>query len=104
MRSFLVGIFLVGAAVLVAAMAIRFAPPRAREAEVRRPEDLNDFNVLYRQNCAGCHGLNGSAGPAPALADPIYLAIADDAVIRHAAMVGVPGTPMPAFAQSSGGM
>ena len=36
--------------------------------------------------------------------DPVFLAIADDAVIRRIASNGVPGTPMPAFAQSAGGM
>jgi len=39
-----------------------------------------------------------------ALADPVFLAIADDNVIRRIAANGVPGTPMPAFAQSAGGM
>jgi len=38
------------------------------------------------------------------LANPTFLAIADDDVIRHTAANGVPGTPMPAFAQSAGGM
>jgi mono/diheme cytochrome c family protein len=39
-----------------------------------------------------------------ALANPTFLAIADDTVIRRTASKGVPGTPMPAFAQSAGGM
>jgi cytochrome c oxidase cbb3-type subunit III len=38
------------------------------------------------------------------LANPTFLAIADDNVIRRIAANGVPGTPMPAFAQSAGGM
>lgn len=105
MRSLLVGLVLVVMAVLVVGIAIKLAPPRSRgEAEVRRPEDLDDFNVLYRQNCSGCHGVNGAGGAAPALADPTYLAIADAPAIRHAATFGVRGTPMPAFAQSAGGM
>jgi mono/diheme cytochrome c family protein len=37
------------------------------------------------------------------LADPVYLALADDATIRRVAAGGVPGTAMPAFAQSAGG-
>jgi cytochrome c oxidase cbb3-type subunit 3 len=60
--------------------------------------------VLYGQNCAGCHGVEGSGGAAMSLANPTFLAIADDDVIRHTAANGVPGTPMPAFAQSAGGM
>jgi mono/diheme cytochrome c family protein len=35
---------------------------------------------------------------------PVYLAIADDATIRKTIEQGRPGTPMPAFAQKSGGM
>jgi mono/diheme cytochrome c family protein len=63
-----------------------------------------DFTLLYGQNCAGCHGPSGSGGAAIALADPVFLAIADDSAIRRTAANGVPGTPMPAFAQSAGGM
>src|ERR1700756_4812430 len=68
------------------------------------PSEVVDFNVLYQNNCAGCHGVNGQGGAAIALADPVFLAIADDTVIRRIASNGVPGTPMPAFAQSAGGM
>jgi mono/diheme cytochrome c family protein len=34
----------------------------------------------------------------------VYLAIADDTVVRHATADGISGTSMPAFAQSAGGM
>ncbi len=68
------------------------------------PSEITDFNVLYGQNCAGCHGDNGKGGAAIALADPVYLAIADDTVVRHATADGISGTSMPAFAQSAGGM
>lgn len=74
------------------------------EPEVVPPSEVVDFNLLYGQNCAGCHGANGSGGAAIALANPVFLAIADDTVIRHTAANGVSGTPMPAFAQSAGGM
>jgi cytochrome c oxidase cbb3-type subunit 3 len=68
------------------------------------PGDIADFKILYAQNCSGCHGPEGKGGAAIALADPVYLAVADDAVVRHAAANGIPGTAMPAFAQSAGGM
>jgi cytochrome c oxidase cbb3-type subunit 3 len=77
--------------------------PRA-ESEVIPPSEVVDFNLLYQQNCAGCHGVDGKGGAAFALADPVFLAIADDSVIGHIAANGVSGTPMPAFAQSAGGM
>ena len=47
---------------------------------------------------------DGKGGAAIPLSDPVFLAIADDAAIRRTAANGVPGTPMPAFAQSAGGM
>ena len=68
------------------------------------PSEISDFSVLYGQNCSGCHGTEGKGGPAIALADPVYLAVADDAVVRRAAANGISGTAMPAFAQSAGGM
>jgi cytochrome c oxidase cbb3-type subunit 3 len=77
--------------------------PRAGP-EVVSPSEVVDFNLLYGKNCAGCHGVDGRGGAALALANPVFLAIADDAVIRHTAANGVSGTPMPAFAQSAGGM
>jgi cytochrome c oxidase cbb3-type subunit 3 len=68
------------------------------------PSEISDFNILYSENCAGCHGSEGRGGAAIALGDPVYLAIADDAILRRAATNGIPGTSMPAFAQSAGGM
>jgi cytochrome c oxidase cbb3-type subunit III len=74
------------------------------DSQVIRPNKITDFDVLYKKNCAGCHGLQGKGGAAIGLADPVFLAIADDAAITRIAANGVPGTSMPAFAQHSGGM
>jgi len=68
------------------------------------PGEIADFNTLYAKNCSGCHGAEGKGGAAIALANPVYLAIADDATLRRVATNGIPSTAMPAFAQSSGGM
>jgi mono/diheme cytochrome c family protein len=65
---------------------------------------ISDFSTLYAQNCAACHGANGSGGPALALANPVYLAVAPGASIRRATALGVDGTMMPAFSTGSGGM
>jgi mono/diheme cytochrome c family protein len=67
------------------------------------PYEISDFAVLFRTNCAGCHGAEGRGGAALALADPVYLAIADDTVLTAAIRGGVSGSLMPAFAQSAGG-
>jgi cytochrome c oxidase cbb3-type subunit 3 len=68
------------------------------------PEDISNFDFLYAHNCAACHGPGGKGGASIALADPIYLAIADDSVLRNVTTNGVDGTLMPAFAKSAGGM
>jgi cytochrome c oxidase cbb3-type subunit 3 len=71
--------------------------------EVVRPEEVLDFKVLYNENCSGCHGAEGKGGVSIALSNPVYLAIADDSVIRPIIAGGVKGGGMPAFAQSKGG-
>ena len=81
------------------------APGRPQKgSEIVAPSEILDFGILYAQNCAACHGAEGRGGAAIALADPVYLAIADDASIRKVTANGVKGTSMPAFAQSAGGM
>jgi len=72
--------------------------------EVLAPNDVLEFGTLYAENCAGCHGAEGRGGAAIALANPVYLAIADDAAIRKVIANGVRRTAMPAFAESAGGM
>lgn len=68
------------------------------------PKEVLEFRALYGSNCAGCHGVEGRGGAAIALSDPVYLAIADDKVVRNAIAKGVNGTSMPAFAENAGGM
>jgi cytochrome c oxidase cbb3-type subunit III len=75
-----------------------------QDSETVAPAEITDFATLYAQNCAGCHGAEGRGGAAGELADPVYLAIADDAAIQKAAAGGIRGTAMPGFAQSAGGM
>lgn len=93
-------------AMAAASCGFRGNPPGrpAPGSEVSRPDKVTDFSALYASNCAGCHGAEGKGGAAIGLSDPIYLAIADNAVIRKVVSNGVPGTAMPAFARQSGGM
>jgi cytochrome c oxidase cbb3-type subunit III len=77
--------------------------PLADSATVN-PDDVSDFATLYAHNCAGCHGSEGTGGAAISLADPTYLALADDSVLRRVTTTGVSRTQMPAFAKSAGGM
>jgi mono/diheme cytochrome c family protein len=75
-----------------------------KDSETLAPDEILDFAILYAENCAGCHGTDGRGGAAIAVANPVYLAIADEAAMRKGIAQGVRGTSMPAFARSFGGM
>jgi cytochrome c oxidase cbb3-type subunit III len=96
-------VFAILASVLASGCGSPHGQPR-RDSEVLAPSEVLVFGPLFSQNCAGCHGAEGKGGAAIALANPVYLAIADDASIRKVIAQGIPGTAMPPFAQSAGGM
>jgi len=73
------------------------------EPEVVRPEEVKDFAVLYKQNCAACHGENGQHGLAPSLGNPVFIALAGRNVLISTVSKGVPGHLMPAFGKGNGG-
>ncbi len=75
-----------------------------QESEVARPDEVLDFNTLYKQNCSGCHGDNGRDGAALPLNNAAYLAVAGAGNLRTITANGVHGTLMPAFARSAGGI
>ena len=63
------------------------------DSEVLPPREITDFHFLYAKNCAACHGPEGKDGAAIPLGDPVFLAIADDAVDsphRHKRSTGHP--------------
>src|SRR5580693_611794 len=72
-------------------------------SEVVAPNQVVDFDTLFRENCSGCHGADGRGGASIPLANPVYLAIVDENAMRKIVANGVRGTSMPAFAQSAGG-
>jgi cytochrome c oxidase cbb3-type subunit III len=67
------------------------------------PSQVMAFDVLYRRNCAGCHGTDGRLGAARPLNDPVYIALVPPEKLRAIIADGVPGTSMPAFATNAGG-
>jgi len=79
-------------------------PGYPRSGPPVRPDQVTDFHVLYNANCQACHGAHGQNGPAIDLANPEYEALVDDATLRRVIAEGMPGTQMPAWAQSAGGM
>lgn len=79
-------------------------PKPGLDGEAIRPDQVTDFATLYSRNCAACHGDHGKHGAAISLASPLYLAFAGTQNLQHVITVGVPGTMMPGFAKSAGGM
>jgi cytochrome c oxidase cbb3-type subunit 3 len=67
------------------------------------PHDVVDFDALFQQNCAGCHGRDGKLGPAPPLNDPLFLAIVPDEELERIVRDGRHGTQMPGFSAAAGG-
>ncbi len=76
--------------------------PDAADMPVR-PDQITDFAVLYRQNCSGCHGADGAFGPAPPLADPLFVHLIDESELVNVITHGRPGALMPPMARSHGG-
>ena len=94
----------VGLAITLLAGCTARLPGQPNEAERwRAPAEITDFNQLYTQNCAGCHGVSGKLGAARPLNDPLYLAFVTDDAMRQAIAKGRAGTNMPAFSEQAGG-
>jgi cytochrome c oxidase cbb3-type subunit 3 len=94
-------------AVLGATLLSSCSSPHGRPrpgSETLAPNEVLDFDTLFSENCTACHGAQGRGGAALALNDPVYLAVADDVVIRKVIANGVHGAAMPAFARNAGGM
>lgn len=90
---------------LIALSGCERAPgARAAQETTPRPDQVLDFTTLYNANCGACHGTSGHGGPAMELGNPEYQALVDDATLRKWISGGMPGTEMPAFAESAGGM
>lgn len=67
------------------------------------PAQIVDFDQLYGQNCAGCHGADGRLGAARPLNDPLYLSLVSTDNLRQVVKQGMPSTTMPAFSRQFGG-
>lgn len=81
---------------LLEASGVERAP--VEDATVTGDVDLGA--KVYGEHCASCHGDKGQGGSGTALANPVFLATAGDAFLRHTVVKGRTGTPMPAFAET----
>jgi mono/diheme cytochrome c family protein len=94
---------------VLAVLAIGCDPP-GKPDPADRPvpaDEVKDFGALYATRCAGCHGADGTLGPAPPLNDPLFLAIVPDAELLRVVTEGravshTQKTPMPAFRLGKG--
>jgi len=66
------------------------------------PEIIQQGAELYASNCAFCHGANGEGRIGATLAKD-WPSIQPDARIKNTIINGVPGSKMPAWAESMGG-
>ncbi|MFO0894497.1 MAG: c-type cytochrome [Phycisphaerales bacterium] len=83
--------------------AWHFAPGAARAVGVAE-EAAPSFGTLWSGNCAGCHGADGTLGPAFPLRNAAYLAsVPREQLIRVVSQGSGPGTLMPGFGAAAGG-
>ncbi|MGB9072423.1 MAG: c-type cytochrome [Terriglobales bacterium] len=59
--------------------------------------DASNGLSLFLRNCAGCHGMNGRAGMAPEIGNPVFQRAATDDFIVRTIRNGRVATAMPAF-------
>lgn len=60
---------------------------------------MPDGAKLYAQNCAACHGENGTGGIGVPLSLPSFQSTISDDYVRKTILLGRPGRIMPAFTQ-----
>lgn len=88
----LILIFLVGCRNAIGSSQYATEQTQAQQADAAR------FHATFSKHCSGCHGADGHDGPATDLANPLYLAWADDATLRDVIAKGRKETTMPGFA------
>ncbi len=104
LRSLAAGSALLLAGLCVSGCQRMLNGPHQEDAAQMRPDQVHDFNDLYGRNCSACHGADGKNGTSIPMNNPVYMAVATDAQIRQVTANGQPGTLMPAFGRSAGGL
>jgi len=97
-------IALVSAASLAAAGCNSSPGKPGPDPEVPRPDQVLDFQTLYKTNCVACHGDVQNPGAAISITNPVLLQVIGEDNIKDILDHGVPGKLMPAFGTSGGGM
>ena len=98
------GLVLMAVLILIFPLYLWYEPSSRAEAFDDHQESLAEQGAdLYGFNCAGCHGADGEGGLGPALNSQQFLVVTEDEQITALIAVGIPGSPMPAFALDFGG-
>lgn len=98
------GLILMGLFVLAFPL-FRFYEP-ARRADARTSQEAYLATLggqIYADNCASCHGTDGTGAIAPAIGAMEFLASVEDIQIEQLIALGVPGTEMVAYSLDFGG-
>lgn len=61
------------------------------------PGDAQRGAAVYAQNCAQCHGNEGTGGKAGSVVDPAYLSLTSDQYLRSVVIAGRPELGMPNY-------
>jgi len=77
--------------------------PVAPQVDRGDPASVHGFDALWSTNCQGCHGADGTWGPARPLNDPLYQSLVTDDWLRSTISDGISGTLMPPHAVRNGG-
>jgi cytochrome c oxidase cbb3-type subunit III len=77
--------------------------PKLEEASAESGAESLDFATLYKNNCAGCHGVDGKNGPGRILNDGLYLSFISKEQLKQVLVNGRPGTAMPGWSMQAGG-
>lgn len=79
-----------------------YIPRAAITAPPNVEGDPNHGSILYDQNCAVCHGINGEGRIGATLAKA-WPSVRPDLEVKTTISNGIEGSPMPAWSQANGG-
>jgi putative heme-binding domain-containing protein len=75
-------------------------PPPPKPLQSPTPEDFARGRALFRAQCTGCHGMDGTGGSGPRLARRRLRRAPDDEALVRVLREGIPGTGMAAAWQN----
>jgi len=100
----LAGLILMGLFVLAFPLFRFYEPAQRADARTEQLEFLSlQGEEVYRANCQGCHGTQGSGAVGPAIGSKEFLDTTDDRQLSQLIAVGIPGSEMVPYSSDFGG-